>query len=144
MGFKLSERFEKLKEERYNLKYITIDGEDKEVHVSKLEDKSVTSEMKSKMRMHSYAQEDLPPKLTDEALIDTVKHYVNNCSRPSYPCTTYNEAVIHSLVPELIKRLEEKNRESGDLHSEKLELEDEIRMHRSNYDDSYFKEKELM
>lgn len=106
MGFRLPEKFIEKQKEINNLKYIDYNG--KKIHVSGLEDRSVTSEMKQDMMMNSYAQDDLPPKLTDEALIDTVKYYITNCNRPSYPCTTYDEAIVHNLVPELIKRLEEK------------------------------------
>lgn len=105
MGFKLPDSFYEKQKEEYELKYIDFNGE--KVHVSELENRSITSEMKSQMRMNSYAQDDLPPKLTDAALIDTVKYYVSQCSTPRYPCVTYDEAIIHNLVPELIKRVEE-------------------------------------
>lgn len=105
MGFKLPEWFEEKKKEEYELKYIELD--DAKIHVSEFKDKSITPEMKSRMRMNSYAREDLPPKLTDEALIETVEYYVSHCSTPRYPYTTYNEAIIHNLVPELVKRLKE-------------------------------------
>ena len=107
MKFKLSEEYLKRKQEEYELKYITFKG--KEIHITELEDKSVTSEMKKEMRMNSYAQDDLPPKLTDEALIDTTKYFMSQCSRPrKFPCTTYDESVIHMILPEMIKRLEER------------------------------------
>ncbi|AZV43607.1 hypothetical protein BAOM_2998 [Peribacillus asahii] len=106
MGFKLPASFYEKQKELYEKKYISI-GE-KEIHVSELEDRSVTPEMRATMRMNSYAQDDLPPKLTDETLINTVKHYLSHCSKPSFPCSTYDEAIIHKYVPELIKRLGEK------------------------------------
>jgi len=64
--------------------------------------------MKFEMRINSYAQDDLPPKLTDEALINTAKYFMSQCSRPKFPCTTYDESLIHKILPELIKRLEER------------------------------------
>lgn len=105
MGFKLPDSFLKKQKEIHELKYIDYNG--KQVHVSEIEDRSVTPEMKKDMRMNSYAQDDLPPKLNNAALIETAKHYISNCSKPSFPCVTYDEALIHKLVPELIKRLEE-------------------------------------
>ena len=105
MAFKLPDEWITRKEEIYNLKYISMDNQ--EIHVSQLKDKSVTPEMHSKMRMNSYAQEDLPPKLTDETLIEKTKYYLSQCSRKNIPCSTYDEAVIHNLMPEFIKRLEE-------------------------------------
>ena len=105
MAFKLPESYLKRKQEEYKLKYITIGN--KEIHVSELEDRSVTSEMKAKMRMNSYAQEDFPPKLTDEALVETAKYYISQCQAPRFPCATYDESLIHKILPEMIKRLEE-------------------------------------
>ncbi|MED1125263.1 hypothetical protein [Bacillus atrophaeus] len=106
MGFRFKEAIEEKRKEEHQLKYIDYDGKD--VHVTEFEDRSITSEMKSKMRMNSYAQDDLPPKLTTEALIATAKLYQSHCSRPRFPCSTYNEALIHKILPELIKRFEEK------------------------------------
>jgi hypothetical protein len=103
--FKLPEGWDERQKEIYGLKYITYGN--KEVHISELKDRSVTIEMKKEMRMNSYAQDDLPPKLTTEALIDTTKHYLSHCSKPRFPCVTYDEGLIHKLLPELIKRLEE-------------------------------------
>lgn len=106
MGFKLPEWLEEKKREEYNLKYIKYNGQ--KIHVSELEDRSVTPEMKENMRMNSYAREDLPPKLTDEVLIGTAKYYMSQCSNPtSIPCATYDEALLHNILPEFIKRLEE-------------------------------------
>jgi hypothetical protein len=105
--FKLPDEWIERQKEIHNKKYVTYN--DKEVfHVSDLKDRSVTVEMKKEMRMNSYAQDDLPPKLTTEALIDTAKHYLSHCSKPRFPCVTYDEGLIHKLLPELIKRLEEK------------------------------------
>lgn len=106
MAFKLPESFYEKQKEKYEKKYILLDSGEK-IHVSSLEDRSVTPEMKATMRMNSYAQDDLPPKLTNETLIETAKFYLANCSRAKYPCSTYDEAVIHILLPELLKRLEE-------------------------------------
>jgi|SRR5690625_233374 len=105
MVFKLPESYYARQREEYEKKYIKI-GETM-IHVSELDDRSVTSEDRSKMEMNSYAQNDLPPKLTTEALIETTKYYKSQCSTPRI-CSTYNESIIHKLVPELIKRLEEK------------------------------------
>ena len=107
MPFKLPDSYYERQKEIYNLKYINYNG--KEIHITELEDKSVTSEMKKEMRMNSYAQDDLYPKLTDEALIDTAKYFMSQCSRPrKFPCTTYDESVIHMILPEMIKRMEDK------------------------------------
>ena len=96
----------KFKDKHFDLRYIDYEGE--KVHVSELEDKSVTIKMKQNMRMNSYAQDKLPPKLDTEALLYTAKYYLEQCSRRNYPCSTYDEAIVHILLPELIKRLEER------------------------------------
>jgi hypothetical protein len=59
------------------------------------------------MRMNSYANDDLPPKLNNAALIEKAKQYLGECAQTRIPCSTYDEALIHNIVPELIKRLEE-------------------------------------
>jgi hypothetical protein len=105
MGFKLPESFERRQMEIFNKKYIDYNGD--QIHVSDLKDKSVTSEMKQQMRMNSYAHDELPPKLNNEALIETAEYYLSHCSKPVFPCSTYDEALIHKLLPELIKRLKE-------------------------------------
>ncbi|MEI2465118.1 hypothetical protein [Niallia taxi] len=105
MMFKLPDEWIEKQQEIYNLKYITYQG--KKIHVSELEDRSVTLEMRSQMRMNSYAQEDLPPKLNNEALIEKAKQYLGECNKKRIPCSTYDEALIHNITPELIKRLEE-------------------------------------
>jgi hypothetical protein len=103
--FKLPDEWIERQKEIYELKYITYQG--KKIHVSELENRSVTPEMRSEMRMNSYAQDDLPPKLNDVALIEKAKQYLGECNRTRIPCSTYDEALIHNIVPELIKRLEE-------------------------------------
>jgi hypothetical protein len=104
MGFKLPEAYYIEKQRVHELKYIDINGE--KIHVSELEDRSVNIEVRDQMRMNSYAKDDFPPKLTDEALIDEVEHYRTFCSRQEYnPCLTYDESMIHVLVPEMLSRL---------------------------------------
>lgn len=105
MGFKLPDEWIEKQQRIHEMKYIDYNGN--QIHVSELEDRSVTPEMKMEMRMNSYAQDDLPPKLTNATLIETAKHYISNCSTPRFPCITYDEALIHKILPEMIKRLEE-------------------------------------
>ncbi|MBM7598246.1 hypothetical protein JOC34_000603 [Virgibacillus halotolerans] len=105
MTFKLPESYYIRQKEIHDRKYINYKGD--KIHVSEFRDKSITSEMKSSMRMNSYAQSDLPPKLTDTALIETVEYYLTQCSRPRTPSVTYDDAIVHNLVPELINRLKE-------------------------------------
>ncbi len=115
MGFKLPDEWIEKQKETYDLKYITY--QDKKIHVSELEDRSVTPEMRSQMRMNSYAQDDLPPKLTNEALLLKARQYLNECTRTRIPCSTYDEALIHNITPELIKRLEELEKENEQIKS---------------------------
>ncbi|MEW5569700.1 hypothetical protein [Rossellomorea marisflavi] len=111
---KLPKEYYDLVQATEELKYIDYDG--KRIHVSDLNERSVTTYMKNKMRMNSYAQADMPPKLTDEALIETVTHYRKNCeTTSSTPYVTYNDNLIHILVPELVKRLGELSKENDEL-----------------------------
>lgn len=105
MKFKLPDEWLEKQKEIHDLKYITYQGS--KIHVSEFKDQSITPEMQSEMRMNSYALDDLPPKLNNEALIGKAKKYLGECIQTRIPCSTYNEALIHKLVPEMIKRLEE-------------------------------------
>ena len=105
MGFKLPDSYYEKQKVIYDKKYINFNG--RQIHVTEFKDRSITPEMKEQMRMNSYAQDDLPPKLTNKELIETVEYYLMHTVQPNFPCVTYDEAIIHRLVPELIKRLKE-------------------------------------
>lgn len=106
MTFKLPDSYYEKQREIYDKKYIKFNEE--EIHITDFEDRSITPEMQDQMWMNSYARDDLPPKLTDEALIKTVEYYLTNTAQRNFPCITYEETIIHRLVPELIQRLKEK------------------------------------
>ena len=63
---------------------------DKQIPVSDFENQTVSKDMLSKMRMNSYARDALPPKLTDQALVETVEYYLTQIGSPRFPCTTYD------------------------------------------------------
>lgn len=105
MGFRIPNKEEK-QIENHNKRY--FHHNDMKVHITDFQDKTINIEMKENMRMNSYAWDDLPPKLTDEALIEMAKQFQSQCSTPRFPCSTYNDALIHKIVPELLKRLVEK------------------------------------
>ena len=85
-AFKLPDSFYEKQKEIYEKKYIEYNGEN--IHVSVFEDKSITGKMLNQMRMNSYAREDLTPKLTNNALIETAEHYLQQCSKQRYPSST--------------------------------------------------------
>lgn len=109
MAFKLPEEWLIKQQEEYEKQYVI--HKDKEIHVSEFEDKSITPQQLSEMRMNSYAREKLHPKLNTDALINTARSYLSQCSRSRYPASTYDEALVHLIVPELISRVEELERE---------------------------------
>lgn len=84
-----------------------VEYRNKLIHVSELKDKSVTLDDLKKMDKTTYTRTQIPPKLTDEALIQIAENYVTQCSGTGYPFVTYEEALIHTIVPELLKRLKE-------------------------------------
>lgn len=88
----------------HSKKFIEYMG--KRVHVSAFNDREINLSVYKEMRMNSYAQDEIFTKLNDEALIDTARHFLSQCSHPRTPCATYDEALIHKIVPELLKRLE--------------------------------------
>lgn len=105
MGFRFSEKFEQKKQEEFEKQYVNWGIV--EQHVSEIKDGSLTTGMLQYARMNSYAQDKIYPKLTNEALIEKAEYYKNNCGRSQYPATTYNEALIHLIVPELIQRIKD-------------------------------------
>ena len=109
MTFQLPESFRLKQQEEYKKQFVIY--KEKEIHVSEFEDKSITPQQLSEMKMNSYAQEKLHPKLNTDALINTTRSYLSQCSRSRYPASTYDEALVHLIVPELIKRIEELSKE---------------------------------
>lgn len=88
---------------------LTFDLDGTSTHVSELADRSVDIEMLERMRMNSYVQDKLPPKLTTEALIARAEIFKTNCGFRNKKTTTYEESLVHVLVPELLVRLKELN-----------------------------------
>ena len=107
MGFKLPKEYqEKLKQEN-ELKYVILeDGSQK--HLSEFEDKSITPDKYQTFRMNSYARNEIYPKLTNETLLEQAEYYISQCHKP-YRISTYNDAAIHLILPELINRFKELN-----------------------------------
>lgn len=70
---------------------------------------NVTHEEYSLLRMNSWEREYLFPELTSDALVKLTEYYIKHCGGLSRglhrPASTYDEAVIHRLVPLLISRL---------------------------------------
>lgn len=64
------------------------------------------------LRMNSYEREFLLPNLSDETLCQVAEHAVVNCTPmrdPTRPPVTYDESLMHRLVPELVTRLRHAN-----------------------------------
>lgn len=96
----------------FRFKYPQIEKPDPEVEIEGvitpikfLKDKSVTIEQYKTMRGNSAAWRALFPKYNDECLKHVTQHYVNNSQRDEG--ITYDQAIIHCIVPELLARLEE-------------------------------------
>lgn len=78
------------------------------VRISEIEDKTVSLDDLKKINKTTTVRLKLPPKLTDQALIKTAEHYLKQCTNTGYPFVTYEDALIHTIVPELINRLKER------------------------------------
>lgn len=71
------------------------------------------------LRLNSWERQYLYPRLTVEALADVVRYSINNCSRLyGSVASTYDEIVIHTFAPELLRRLEEAHKELARLKHE--------------------------
>ena len=61
------------------------------------------------LRINSFEQEELYSLLDNDALCRMTEHCLNNCRpRDRKPSIVYDDAVLHVLVPLLLKRLKEK------------------------------------
>lgn len=68
----------------------------------------ITLEEWRTFRMNSWEREALYPLLDNEALIDTARHFKSNCKPPYYgKATTYDETLVHVILPIILKRLED-------------------------------------
>lgn len=103
--FKLPKEFEEKLKREEELKYVLLE-DGKQKHVKEFKDKSISPEEYNSFRMNSYARNEIYPKLTDETLLETAEYYISQCHRP-YTINTYNDAAIHLILPELIKRYKE-------------------------------------
>lgn len=101
----MKEEFKKYSQELYDKKYLELNGE--RLHVTELEDRSIAPEILRLMRVNSYATEDLPSKLDNHSLIEHAEGYLSNTVQKNFPCKTYDEALVHRVLPELIKRMKE-------------------------------------
>lgn len=79
----------------------------KHVKITDIPDETITPNMLKNMHMTINARSAMPPKMTDDALIETAEQYLKQCT-PTDHAATYDQAIIHSIVPEMIKRLKEK------------------------------------
>lgn len=84
-----------------------IEVRQKHVKITDIPNGSITPSMLKDMHMTVNARSAMPPKMTDDALIETAERYLKQCT-PSEHAATYDQAIIHSIVPEMIKRLKEK------------------------------------
>ena len=113
MGFRISTEMEEKRKKEEALQFVLHKGE--EIPVASFEDQSISTNLLEEFRMNSYARDKIFSKLNNDALIKEASYYQGQCGRYHYPATTYNDALIHVIVPELIKRIqqltEEKNRD---------------------------------
>lgn len=84
---------------------------DKTIEFIKREDR-ITLEEYEKLRGNSFDWKTIYPMLNNKALISVVEHNLKNCTsvkRSSRYCTdlVYEEALINTLVPILLDRIEE-------------------------------------
>ncbi|MCR6108604.1 hypothetical protein HXA34_20150 [Salipaludibacillus agaradhaerens] len=89
----------------YDMEYVSFKGG--RTHISNMEDRSLTTDDLKGVALTTYARMKIPPKMTDKALLQTAERYLSQCSDSGYPYVTYNDALVHTIVPELIHRLKE-------------------------------------
>lgn len=105
MGFRISTEMEEKRKKEEALQFVLHKGE--EIPVASFEDQSISTNLLEEFRMNSYATDKIFAKLDNETLIKQASYYQGQCGSYSYPAATYNEALIHVIVPELIKRIQQ-------------------------------------
>lgn len=103
MGFKINESYEKKKQEDYELQYVM--HQEKKIHVDDFDKHSISPELYKELQMNSYARDKIFSKLDTETLIQVTEHYQSFCGVPRKPTVTYDETLIHVIIPELIERI---------------------------------------
>lgn len=93
-------------EKAHNMAFIEYRGQ--RIHVDDLPDATLTTDDLKHVPMTTYAREKIPPKLDDETLIQTAEKYAKQVTQIHHPAVTYEEALLHTILPELIKRLKDK------------------------------------
>ncbi len=91
--------------------HVTINGV--EVNVNSLPDKSVTLEKYKTVRVNTPGFEALIPKLNNEALEYVARHNLTNCREENL--ATYDYNLKNHLVPELLNRIQELEKEVASL-----------------------------
>lgn len=105
MTFKLPKEYEEKLKQENELKFVLLeDGSQK--HITEFDNKSISPDEYQAFRMNSYARNDIYPKLTNETLLEQAEYYISQCHKP-YTISTYNDAIIHLILPELMKRFKE-------------------------------------
>lgn len=80
----------------------------KNLPVQDIPNQSVNPDMLKELSMDLASRSQLPPKLTDEALVETAEKYLNQCSAGG-AAVTYEGMLLQHIVPELVERLKEKS-----------------------------------
>lgn len=77
----------------------------KSVEISTVKDRSISPERYKHMQMNSVSRTLIPPKLDNDALVNTAEYYLSQCTPPGHPGATYESTLLHAILPELIKRI---------------------------------------
>lgn len=84
-----------------------VDYLGEKIRVADIENQSLSFQQYKETVMSGYVRDHIYPKLNNAALAEVATEYKSQCSEPLRPVTTYNDALIHLIVPELLARIEE-------------------------------------
>lgn len=93
-------------ETHYNSAFLEYRGAN--LPVEDIPDQSVNPDMLRELSMDLTSRTQLPPKLTDEALVQTAENYLKQCSADG-SAVTYEGMLLQHIVPELVERLKDKD-----------------------------------
>lgn len=89
-----------------------IEYRGKSLPVTDIPDQSVSPSMLDELSMDIKSRAQMPPKMTDEALVETAEKYLAQCS-PDSIAVTYDQMLLQHIVPELVERLKSTSPETA-------------------------------
>ena len=103
--------------------------------------KKITWEEMQEMRGNTKFWTELFPKMDTDAFIKQANHYLANCSHTRHKNTTYDDAIMNTVLPEALKRIQELE---ANLNEEKAKIWEEAALKCQCLDEGYYLEQDFL